>query len=181
MTEAERTYANRIREETDDARMATSNVAKTRLERSQSSNYRMSAPQAMKDMKSQADLNLNMFPSPPTITLLDPEKGIQYKNLSESSFEDIQNYRQLLKDFNVEPPSSKIFLEKRDQLRGMLPSEVAEDFGAEQAYGASGTFFGQPLAGGGIAKIAGVDQGPPPESGPNSQGLKGLFNRVKNT
>ncbi len=36
------------------------------------------------------------------------------------------------------------------------------------------------LAGGGIAKIAGVDQGPPPESGPNSQGLKGLFNRVKN-
>ena len=180
MTEAERTYANRIREETDDARMATSNVAKTRLERSQSSNYRMSAPQAMKDMKSQADLNLNMFPSPPTIAFLDPEKGIQYKNLSESSFEDIQNYRQLLKDFNVEPPSSKIFLEKRDQLRGMLPSEVAEDFGAEQAYGASGTFFGQPLAGGGIAKIAGVDQGPPPESGPNSQGLKGLFKRAKN-
>ena len=37
------------------------------------------------------------------------------------------------------------------------------------------------IAGGGIAKIAGVDQGPPPESGPNSQGLKGLFNRVKRT
>ena len=38
-----------------------------------------------------------------------------------------------------------------------------------------GLFF----AGGGIAKLAGVDQGPPPESGPNSQGLQGLFNRVK--
>ena len=37
------------------------------------------------------------------------------------------------------------------------------------------------LAGGGIAKIAGVDQGPPPESGPNSQGLQGLLNRVKKT
>ena len=36
------------------------------------------------------------------------------------------------------------------------------------------------LAGGGIAKIAGVDSGPPPESGPNSQGLQGLMKRVKN-
>jgi hypothetical protein len=33
------------------------------------------------------------------------------------------------------------------------------------------------LAGGGIAKLAGVDQGPPPESGPNSQGLQGLLKR----
>ena len=36
------------------------------------------------------------------------------------------------------------------------------------------------LAGGGIAKLAGVDQGPPPESGPNSQGLQGLMKRVRN-
>jgi hypothetical protein len=42
-------------------------------------------------------------------------------------------------------------------------------------------FGSQFLAGGGIAKLAGVDQGPPPESGPNSQGLQGLLNRVKNT
>ena len=34
-------------------------------------------------------------------------------------------------------------------------------------------------AGGGIAKIAGVGSGPPPESGPNSQGLPGLLKRVK--
>ena len=33
------------------------------------------------------------------------------------------------------------------------------------------------LAGGGIAKLAGVDQGPPPESGPMSQGLQGLMKR----
>ena len=38
----------------------------------------------------------------------------------------------------------------------------------------------QKFAGGGIAKIAGVDSGPPPESGPNSQGLQGLMKRVKN-
>ena len=33
------------------------------------------------------------------------------------------------------------------------------------------------LAGGGIAKLAGVDSGPPPESGPMSQGLQGLMKR----
>ena len=32
-------------------------------------------------------------------------------------------------------------------------------------------------AGGGIAKLAGVDSGPPPLSGPNSQGLQGLMKR----
>ena len=36
------------------------------------------------------------------------------------------------------------------------------------------------LAGGGIAKLAGVSSGPPPESGPNSQGLPGLLKRVRN-
>ena len=35
------------------------------------------------------------------------------------------------------------------------------------------------LAGGGIAKEAGDSSGPPPESGPNSQGLPGLLKRVK--
>ena len=35
------------------------------------------------------------------------------------------------------------------------------------------------LAGGGIAKLAGVSSGPPPESGPLSQGLPGLLKRVK--
>ena len=34
-------------------------------------------------------------------------------------------------------------------------------------------------AGGGIAKLAGVDEGPPPPAGPNSQGLQGLMKRVK--
>jgi len=36
------------------------------------------------------------------------------------------------------------------------------------------------LAGGGIAKLAGVDSGPPPVRGPNSQGLLSLKNRVRN-
>ena len=36
------------------------------------------------------------------------------------------------------------------------------------------------FAGGGIAKLAGVSSGPPPEKGPNSQGLQGLMKRVRN-
>ena len=37
------------------------------------------------------------------------------------------------------------------------------------------------FAGGGIAKLAGVDDGPPPKSGPNPQGLSYLMKRGKNT
>ena len=44
----------------------------------------------------------------------------------------------------------------------------------------TGQGFGQSLAGGGIAKLAGDSSGRPPESGPNSQGLLSLKNRVRN-
>ena len=42
----------------------------------------------------------------------------------------------------------------------------------------TGGLFG--LAGGGIAKLAGIDQGPPPVRGPNPQGLPSLLKRVRN-
>jgi hypothetical protein len=85
---------------------------------------------------------------------------------------------------------------------------AANVFGPEQVYGASGTvgtpidldmsnlteptssrYEGfsprfntyNPMAGGGIAGLSGGDKsGPAPESGPQSQGLQGLMNRVKN-
>jgi len=54
-------------------------------------------------------------------------------------------------------------------------------FGGIDAIDAIYQLLGLPglYAGGGIAKIAGVDQGPPPESGPNSQGLPSLLKRVR--
>ena len=77
--------------------------------------------------------------------------------------------------------------------------DAANQFGREQVFGTQGTFFGEPIiktqprvrntsqdidpfqaAGGGIAKLAGVNSGPPPERGPNSQGLQGLMKRVRN-
>ena len=58
-----------------------------------------------------------------------------------------------------------------------LPFEGANPALFSPMQRAGGFTFG--FAGGGIAKLAGVDSGPPPESGPNPQGLQGLLNRVK--
>ena len=55
--------------------------------------------------------------------------------------------------------------------------QTMDDF-QKQSYFADN--FRLEKAGGGIAKLAGVSSGPPPESGPNSQGLQGLMKRVRN-
>ena len=61
----------------------------------------------------------------------------------------------------------------------MSLSESADAFSPEQVYGTQGV-FSQPLAGGGIAKLAGVSSGVAPARGPNPQGLLSLKNRVRN-
>ena len=83
--------------------------------------------------------------------------------------EDVQNlYKQYgvedrLKDFTAQ--------DYKNVMTGL------DDF-QKQSYFAEN--FRLEKAGGGIAKIAGVSSGPPPESGPNSQGLQGLMKRVRN-
>ncbi len=68
------------------------------------------------------------------------------------------------------------FTKKRiEELRSMTPEQRQE----LRRQGEAQAFNPFMAAGGGIAKIAGVDSGPPPESGPNSQGLPGLLKRVK--
>jgi hypothetical protein len=68
--------------------------------------------------------------------------------------------------------------------KDFLPLLKAEDYKKEmkladdrqkQSYFADN--FRLEKAGGGIAKLAGVDQGPPPKSGPMSEGLQGLMKR----
>ena len=67
-------------------------------------------------------------------------------------------------------------LELKKGLQEAYKMENLKDtFGAEQIYGTQGV-FSQPLAGGGIAKLAGIDEGPQRTSmNPDSQGLSGLL------
>ena len=115
---------------------------------------------------SQMDLNLNMFPTLPTdVMQLKTSDAI---DLAQALRAEGQNV------------SAKEILAYRDDLKQMPLSKQAEIYGDEQIYGTQGAEALQPLAGGGIAKLAGVSSGPPPESGPNSQGLQGLMKRVRN-
>jgi hypothetical protein len=141
---------------------------------------------------SQMDLNLKMFPRPPEIFTLDKNLKVGKKNLSEASLEEILQDTQIARFFDPDNKNlyqSRPLLEERNRLRGMLPSQVAQEFSPEQAYGASGIFGGQrvrptPLydfANGGIAGLSGGDpSGRPPVRGPNPQGLPSLLKRVRN-
>ena len=71
----------------------------------------------------------------------------------------------------------------------MTLSDAEVIYSPEQVYGTQGTFGGEAIpqnpaydfSKGGIAGLSGGDKsGPAPESGPQSQGLQGLMNRVKN-
>ena len=116
--------------------------------------------------KTQMDLNLNMLPRLRT-------------NIMQFKTSDAINLAQQLRAQGRDV-SAKDVLAYRDELKEMPLMDAANQFGREQVFGTQGTFFGQPLAGGGIAKLAGVNSGPPPSSGPNSQGLQGLMKRVRN-
>jgi len=77
-------------------------------------------------------------------------------------------------------------IQRVQQERAQRESDVAANranfFGdlRDRAFGI-GQDYQLELAGGGIAKLAGVSSGPPPEKGPMSQGLPGLLKRVRNT
>ena len=68
-------------------------------------------------------------------------------------------------------------LERFNLGRGYVQSDPVSDLDLQNlAIERPGLFY----AGGGIAKLAGDRSGPPPERGPNSQGLQGLMKRVRN-
>ena len=71
--------------------------------------------------------------------------------------------------------AAKFTRDRIRELQAMSP-EQRQELRSEGARQAFDPFM---AAGGGIAKMAGVSSGPPPESGPNSQGLPGLLKRVK--
>ena len=87
---------------------------------------------------------------------------------------DLLDYTQQLRSLGYDV-STRDLMAEQEALRSIPLSKAAEIYSPEQVYGTQGKF-----AGGGIAKLAGVSSGPPPESGPNSQGLQGLMKRVRN-
>ena len=88
----------------------------------------------------------------------------------------LPQYKDMYEKAGVTPPDDS-FLEQ-----DLNQEKFRQLFTQPGFMGASDTFFGDTvkMAGGGIAKLAGIDQGPPPASGPNSQGLLSLKNRVRN-
>ena len=78
----------------------------------------------------------------------------------KAGFEQLEKAQQ-----SVFEDQAKLAAERQSKIGGFLQSPITD--------------YVPGLAGGGIAKLAGVDSGPPPVSGPNSQGLQGLMKRVK--
>jgi hypothetical protein len=114
---------------------------------------------------SQIDLNLDLLPTMPT-------------EFFQEKTSDLLRRSQDLRDQGYDI-STKDLMKYRDELKSMPLSESAAMYNPEQVYGAQGV-FSQPLAGGGIAKLAGVSSGVAPVRGPNPQGLLSLKNRVRN-
>jgi len=67
-----------------------------------------------------------------------------------------------------------------NEIRDIINKNIDERVQSQQMQNIADAGGVANLAGGGIAKLAGVDSGPPPASGPNSQGLQGLMKRVRN-
>jgi hypothetical protein len=87
---------------------------------------------------------------------------------------DLLNYTQALRELGYDTSTRKL-MEEQEAMRAVPLSVDARMYSPEQVYGTQGEF-----AGGGIAKLAGDSSGRPPASGPNSQGLLSLKNRVRN-
>jgi len=222
MTEPELIYAERMKDEVDDARSSGSLFTKLKSKFRDVGQDQSDIETLGMTEQTQEDLNKRMLPQAPTIYKVENGKLIE-KNLSEATQTEIMNHVKLLRSIGVKD-STKNLLDQQNMLRGMPISDQILTFGPEATLGFSGT-MGEPInkpvfkrpqnvigdmekeivgqtnvanpfdidisdigtglrgfsaAGGGIAKQAGVSSGPPPESGPMSQGLQGLMKRVRN-
>ena len=95
------------------------------------------------------------------------ERQQEAKKLREMSEEKLDAYNKA-RGFTIEDIQQGTSPQIRDTMNYLGTDVTGQGFG------------NQLLAGGGIAKLAGIDQGPPPVRGPNSQGLPGLLKRVRN-
>ena len=169
VSEAEQLFAERKQEEAYDASKANSFFTRLKSKYGDSSNENnlsdietLAAPE-----KTQMELNLDMFPN--------FRDAMQSEDVKKQKI--IMNLPDEFLNSSVGPDAVQY---KKDLQDAFKLKNLKDQFGAEQIYGTQGNFAGQPLAGGGIAKMAGDRSGAMTTSmNPDSQGLSYLFNRVK--
>ena len=196
MTDAEQIYANRMQAEVDDIRKSRSLITKLKSMFRDTGQDLSDVETVYVPEKTQADLNKRLADQLPRELLLASEAEMirAAKNAQLQGYDIPDDY----------------YVKQQQDLKNMSLAELAAATSPEQIYGASGTMgepvnidlnlyqpsnrFGSgsqqrpilypegrnTLAGGGIAKQAGVDSGPPPDSGPTPQGLSYLMKRGKN-
>jgi hypothetical protein len=197
---AEMIYANRMQDEATDIR--TANNAITRLKKLSKDMARDDDIYNIEQLQAPSfKIDATLFPDYRKAMSSDKARN----ELQFMSFPD-EVIKEFAKENNMN--ADELLLTK-DALKQIYSIDNAANvFGPEQVYGASGIvgtpvdldmsnlteptstrYEGfnprfntySPMAGGGIAGLSGGDKsGPAPESGPQSQGLQGLMNRVKN-
>ena len=168
----QRLFADRKFDEAYDASMAKSKAIKTLGKLRQISDAMEDddpAALTIAPVSTPLKLDTAMFPS----FRKDMLDATELSNLSE---DEIRRY------FESIGQSPDKFLQERESFMNLkkLPiSTLAQIYGDEQLYGTQGaSALGEPLANGGIAGLSGGDKsGPPPERGPDSQGLRSLMKR----
>jgi len=167
--EAEKLYAERAQEEAYDISKSKSPFTKIKkfasgLEQQKDDPF---LSDVMVPEKTQMQLNLNMLPN--------FRDAMQSEDVKKQKI--IMNLPDEFLNSSVGPDAVQY---KKDLQDAFKLENLKDQFGAEQIYGTQGNFAGQPLAGGGIAKMAGDRSGAMTTSmNPDSQGLSYLFNRVK--
>ena len=210
MTDAEQIYADRMQKEVDDARTANSFFTKLKSKfrdagQDQSDIETLGMPE-----KTQKQLNERLTPElPRDLFLANENELINYAKYQQSQgFNIPDNYylqqQQYYKNMSLAQlaaatspeqvygasgtmgePINKPPIEKKQNIIPDMEKEIIGQTNVANPFDLDISDIGTGLrgfaaAGGGIAKEAGDSSGPPPESGPNSQGLQGLMKRARN-
>ena len=210
MTDAEQIYANRMQDEVDDIRKSKSLITKLKsmfrdTGQDASDVETLGAPEV-----TQEQLNKKLADQLPRDLLLASEaEMLQAAKVAQAQgFKIPDDYyikqQQDLKNMSLAElaaatspeqvygasgtmgePLFKGVVEKPQNVISDMEREITGQTNVANPFDIDLSMIGSGLrgfsaAGGGIAKQAGVNSGPPPESGPNSQGLSYLMKRGKN-
>jgi len=196
ITEAEQLYAESKQDDAYDASSANSLFSTIKRKYRDSSDNLSDVETLAAPEKTQMQLNLDMLPAAP-------------RDFMMATDDQIRNYVLRENVLSGEKLDPQIYIDEKEKLKKDFMTKGPDVYGKEQVYGTQGTFGGEPvdmtnykpsnrfgsgsqqrsvlypdgrgtLAGGGIAKLAGVSSGTAPVRGPNPQGLLSLKNRVRN-